>query len=228
MSFYAYHSGGGGADGVSSVCARSIGSSVLGANETLIGTFSRGLGSTSVFTSGYQVHPAWTVQWMATDAPKLTPTPPELAPNIYIPTWVPGEQINPADYDTTKYTSATSLMLFLCIGIPLLIITFTAISIWLLCCMRRSPLAKFQVPPKPESPRESADATRLEGIELPSRPQELRLQNDEAEQGHPPRYSDDHNGSTPMYSPIAAESEMNLPAPTTPQPPTNEQARTIS
>jgi len=89
-------------------------------------------GETRVF-----VQEAWLVTWDASDRSTLTPMLPDLTNFMSVPTWTPGEIIPKGKYDPHRQEAgsfiATSLYMFICIGIPLLSVAFISPCVW--CCV---------------------------------------------------------------------------------------------
>ncbi|KAL3462097.1 hypothetical protein BJX64DRAFT_288638 [Aspergillus heterothallicus] len=82
------------------------------------------------FPNGLRVHKAWHITWEASDAPTLSPSPPDLGSctTIALATWVPGVSVDSSllacrsENDGTSHGSSsdTALFRFLVIGIPVI------------------------------------------------------------------------------------------------------------
>ncbi|KAF7133712.1 hypothetical protein CNMCM5793_005066 [Aspergillus hiratsukae] len=111
---------------------------VLTRGETITGTLSHGKGPQVLFTAGIQAHQAWAISWSASDTATMSPSLPDLTNVIVVPTWVPGETINPSLYEGASGTSdgprLEGVMHFVMIGIPIIGVAIIALGIWCWCC----------------------------------------------------------------------------------------------
>lgn len=105
---------------------------------TLVGTLSHGEGSTQLFSSGFQVHDAWQISWVAADRSTLTPSLPTLTSSRLVPEWNPGRKLRPGEYtpggiEESDMGNWQPLLNFIMIGVPIIGVTVIALSVW--CCI---------------------------------------------------------------------------------------------
>lgn len=96
-------------------------------------TVSHGNGSTGVFTQGIQMHQAWRVTWAASDTSTLSPSLPWLTSSMFVPSWIPGEEIPRGLYDQNgSYNDMRGFqgLLIVVIAVPLVFATLIPVCIW--------------------------------------------------------------------------------------------------
>lgn len=123
---------------LSAPCGSLIGTDGL---EVTSDTDAYGIHLTPTIAKGQtlMIHQGWSVAWNESDILAMSAEMPLLTTTIHIPMWNPGQETHNGEYHRwPDYTNAgfisQSLLLFMCIWIPLIFVSFFGSCIF--CCVR--------------------------------------------------------------------------------------------
>ena len=125
-----------------------------------------------LFTGGgYLRHEPLYIGWYERDLSSLSPPPPTLGDNRFIPTWAPGGKITthkayPRESDDDRYAP---LVRFFKIGLPIIIVFTIGCSIWCCICCKRKRRRDRRKRQKREARAAAAEiATQVGAVEAPT------------------------------------------------------------